>query len=327
MKDSRIRENAIRGKMQWLEQLPKFALELFILVIGILILLISALPSNAIQGASSLIIFSISLTRLTPSFLRLQAAFVLYESCRHRVEGSTDFFVSLMENSLEIPNSQVADVQDTLPIVEFQNVNFEFEPGKEILRNFSCRFEPGRVNCIVGPSGVGKSTVLELALGLIPPTGGEILIDNLDPLVWRAANIDSAYYLPQEIAILEASLYENIIMSKKSKTSDEEVSILKVLEKVGLRSVCVRHPKGLDAILGDEIQLSGGERQRLGIARALFKESKILVLDEPTSSLDEETEEGIFGIFRDIAGDCTVILVTHSQKAHKFFPDSLISLS
>ena len=327
MKDSRIRENTIRGKMQWLEQLPKFALELFILVFGIIILLISALPSNAIEGATSLIIFSISLTRLTPSFLRLQAAFVLYEASRHRVAGASDFFLSLIENSSEVMDTHTFPVQNSLPVIEFRNVDFEFEPGKIILSNFSCRFEPGRVNCIVGPSGVGKSTVLELALGLISPTRGEILIEKLEPSIWRAANADYSYYLPQEIAILEASLYENIVMSKKSSTVYEEIPILQVLEKVGLKNICTRHPKGLDAVLGEDIQLSGGERQRLGIARALFKQSKILVLDEPTSSLDQDTEEAIFEIFRNIAGECTVILVTHSPKAQDFFHDSLISLS
>ena len=83
----------------------------------------------------------------------------------------------------------------------------------------------------------------------------------------------------------------------------------------------------MDAILGSEIKLSGGERQRLGIARALFKDTKILVLDEPTSSLDDESEEAIFSIFRDISDQCTMILVTHSQKAFEFFPESLISLN
>ena len=116
-------------------------------------------------------------------------------------------------------------------------------------------------------------------------------------------------------------------MSKPSKNSHEYGSILDVLEKVGLKDVIFRHPKRLDAILGSELKLSGGERQRLGIARALFKETKLLVLDEPTSSLDEESEEAIFNIFRDISDQCTIILVTHSQKALKFFPESLVPLN
>jgi len=327
MKDHRISENIIRSKIQWFEQLPKFALELFVLIVGVVIILVSALPSNAIQGATSLVIFSVALTRLAPSFLRLQSAFILYEASRSRVTSSSEFFTSLTEN-LSVPSLfQRSDIHLGLPTIQFLNVDFEYKPGQKVIDRLSCSLEPGRVNCIVGPSGVGKSTVLELALGLIEPTSGKILVGNVHPSAWRAANPNSTYYLPQETSILEASVYENIVMNKLSKNPSEYGLILNVLEKVGLEDVISRHPKRLDAILGSEINLSGGERQRLGIARALFKKTKILVLDEPTSSLDEESEEAIFNIFRDISDQCTIILVTHSQRAFKFFPESLIPLS
>ncbi len=327
MKDYRVRENIIRSKIQWFEQLPKFALELFILIVGVVIVLVSAFPSNAIQGATSLVIFSVALTRLAPSFLRLQSAFVLYYASRSRVKNASEFFISLAENGSKVPLFQRSDIHFGLPTIKFSNVDFEYEPGKKVIDRLSCSFEPGKVNCIIGPSGVGKSTVLELALGLIEPTSGKILVGNVHPRAWRAANPNSTYYLPQETSILEASLYENIVMNKPSKNSSEYGSILDVLDKVGLKDLIFKHPKRLDAILGSEIKLSGGERQRLGIARALFKETKILVLDEPTSSLDEESEEAIFNIFRDISDQCTIILVTHSQKAFKFFPESLIPLT
>jgi ABC-type transport system involved in cytochrome bd biosynthesis fused ATPase/permease subunit len=327
MKNHRVGENTIRGKIQWFQQLPKFALELFVLIFGIVIVLVSALPSNAIQGATSLVIFSVALTRLTPSFLRLQSAFVLYEACRYRVNSSSEFFTGLASNASETPRFQESDIHFGLPTIQFLDVDFEYQSDQKIIEKLSCRFEPGKVNCIVGPSGVGKSTVLELALGLIEPNSGKILVGNVLPSVWRATNPNSTYYLPQETTILEASLYENIVMNKPSRNSSEHGSILEVLEKVGLKDVIFRHPKRLDAALGSEIKLSGGERQRLGIARALFKETKLLVLDEPTSSLDEESEEAIFTLFNDIADQCTIILVTHSKKAFAFFPESLIPLS
>lgn len=327
MKDHRVSENMIRSKKQWFEQLPKFALELFVLIVGVVIMLVSTLPSNAIQGATSFVIFSVALTRLAPSFLRLQSAFVLYEASQSIVKSSSEFFTSLTENVSEIPLVQRSDIHFGLPTIEFSNVNFEYEPGQKVIDRLSCSLKPGKVNCIVGPSGVGKSTVLELALGLIEPTSGKILVGNIHPSAWRAANPNSTYYLPQETSILEASLYENIVMNKPSKNPSEYGSILDVLMKVGLKDVIARHPKRLDAILGSEIKLSGGELQRLGIARALFKKTKILVLDEPTSSLDEDSEEAIFNIFRDISDQCTIILVTHSQKAYKFFPESLTPLS
>jgi ABC-type multidrug transport system fused ATPase/permease subunit len=327
MKNHRVRENTIRGKIQWLQQLPKFALEFFVLFLGIVIVLVSALPSDAIQGATSLVIFSVALTRLTPSFLRLQSAFVLYQACRYRVNSSLEFFTGLASNTSETPNFQKSDVHLGLPTIQFLDVDFAYESNQKIIWKLSCRFEPGKVNCIFGPSGVGKSTVLELALGLIEPSSGKILVGNVIPSVWRATYPNSSYYLPQETIILEASLYENIVMNKPSRNPSEHGSILELLDKVGLKDVIFRHPKRLDAILGSEIKLSGGERQRLGIARALFKETKLLVLDEPTSSLDEESEEAIFTLFNNVSDQCTIILVTHSKKAFEFFPESLIRLS
>ena len=228
MKDHRVSENMIRSKKQWFEQLPKFALELFVLIVGVVIMLVSTLPSNAIQGATSFVIFSVALTRLAPSFLRLQSAFVLYEASQSIVKSSSEFFTSLTENVSEIPLVQRSDIHFGLPTIEFSNVNFEYEPGQKVIDRLSCSLKPGKVNCIVGPSGVGKSTVLELALGLIDPTSGKILVGNIHPSAWRAANPNSTYYLPQETSILEASLYENIVMNKPSKNPSEYGSILDV---------------------------------------------------------------------------------------------------
>jgi ABC-type bacteriocin/lantibiotic exporter with double-glycine peptidase domain len=327
MRQSRIEENTTRARMQWLEQLPKYGLELVVLIFGIVILVVSALPSDAILGTTSIIVFSVALTRLTPSFLRLQGAFVLYEANKQRVKSSLDFFSGLRSNVTEAPSVDGSENDPGLPVVDFLGVDFEYESGKKIVENFSHRFEPGMVNCIVGASGAGKSTILELILGLISPSSGKVLVGNANPVTWRILNPDSAYYLPQEVALLESSLYENITMKSGGISESDLDSIQGILDKVGLADLVSYHPNGLMAILGTEVHLSGGERQRLGIARALFKKTKLLILDEPTSSLDEKTELSIFQIFREISKDCTVILVTHSQLAADFFPHSLIRIN
>ncbi len=326
MRKYRVEENTIRAKMQWLEQLPKYGLELVVLIFGIVILVVSALPSDAILGTTSIIIFSVALTRLTPSFLRLQGAFVLYEANKERVLASLEFFSGLQTSTSDIPKIEVFEKAEALPVVEFVDVDFSYDSERMIVESFSHRFEPGVVNCMIGESGSGKSTVLELVLGLFEPVHGQVYIDNIAPSAWRALNPDSVYYLPQEISILEASLFQNITMQSGTLQESDAEEIRKILNQVGLSNLANRHPEGLMAVLGTEIQLSGGERQRLGIARALFKKTKLLILDEPTSSLDEATERSIFEIFRDISRERTIILVSHSQLAAHYFPDSLINL-
>jgi ABC-type transport system involved in cytochrome bd biosynthesis fused ATPase/permease subunit len=326
MRQFRVEENTTRAKMQWLEQLPKYGLELVVLVFGIVILVVSALPSDAVLGTTSIIIFSVALTRLTPSFLRLQGAFVLFEANKQRVASSLEFFSGLRTNAVQVPSIEFYPKGNGLPIVEFVDVHFGYDSERKIVESFSHRFEPGVVNCVIGVSGSGKSTILELALGLISPLRGSVFIDEVAPAVWRGLNPDSVYYLPQEISILEASLYENITMKSGSVQESDTESIREILRKVGLGNLASYHSKGLMGVLGTEVHLSGGERQRLGIARALYKKTKLLILDEPTSSLDESTEISIFEIFHEISQECTVILVTHSQLAAAVFPDSLIEL-
>ena len=326
MRQFRMEENATRAKMQWLEQLPKYGLELVVLVFGIVILVVSALPSDAVVGTTSIIIFSVALTRLTPSFLRLQGAFVLFEANKQRVASSLDFFSGLQTNAVHVPSVESYPGDNGLPIVEFVDVHFGYDSERKIVESFSHCFVPGVVNCVIGASGSGKSTILELALGLISPLRGSVFIDDVAPAVWRSLNPDSVYYLPQEISILEASLYENITMKSGTVRELDTEPIREILRKVGLANLTTYHTKGLMAVLGTEVHLSGGERQRLGIARALYKKTKLLILDEPTSSLDESTEISIFEIFREISQECTIILVTHSQRAAEVFPDSLIEL-
>jgi ABC-type transport system involved in cytochrome bd biosynthesis fused ATPase/permease subunit len=115
-------------------------------------------------------------------------------------------------------------------------------------------------------------------------------------------------------------------MKSGSVQESDTESIREILRKVGLGNLASYHSKGLMGVLGTEVHLSGGESQRLGIACALYKKTKLLILDEPTSSLDESTEISIFEIFHEISQECTVILVTHSQFAAAVFPDSLIEL-
>jgi subfamily B ATP-binding cassette protein MsbA len=179
---------------------------------------------------------------------------------------------------------------------------------------------------LVGSSGAGKSTLADLIPRFHDVTSGEILVDGVNIKDYSLHAIRSLISIvTQEPILFNDTIANNIALGME--TTDLS-SIQQAAKIANADSFIQKKDSGYDTNIGDRgSKLSGGERQRLGIARALFKKTKLLILDEPTSSLDEKTEVSIFQIFRDISNDCTVILVTHSQLAADFFPHSLMRIN
>lgn len=200
--------------------------------------------------------------------------------------------------------------------IEFQNVKFSY--GDEIiLDDISFKIKKGKKNVIVGASGAGKTTISELINRLYEPQEGKIIIDGYDI---RKCNIvqlrNQIGIVHQETIIFEGSLRYNIAFSDNSKY---DVEITKILKKLNLDKLVYRLGKGLDTYMTNEnVKLSGGEKQRISIARILFKNPPIIVFDEITSALDEETEQAIKLIIEDIVHEKTVILIAHKLSMISF---------
>ncbi|WP_040192498.1 ABC transporter ATP-binding protein [Clostridium culturomicium] len=199
-------------------------------------------------------------------------------------------------------------------LLTFKNVTYKYEgTKKDVLKEVSANFEPGKVYTIVGKSGSGKSTLLSLMSGLDVCTTGEILYEDnnlkkVDRDEYRAKNIGVIF---QSFNLLtNATAVENIVLSMNisgSKVPDKKSFAYNLLEKVGI-----------DKETADRkiLKLSGGEQQRVGIARALSHNPNIIIADEPTGNLDESTEKEVLKIFSSLAhddGKC-VIIVTHSKE-------------
>lgn len=187
--------------------------------------------------------------------------------------------------------------------------------GRVLLNNISFELAPGEFMGIVGPNGAGKTTLCRLLLGIWPTISGRITLDGKEIFFWPKSDVGRHIgYLPQEIELFPGSMAENIARLGKPKTDALE----KAVELSGIADLVGLFPQGLDTELegNDGIQLSGGQRQRIGLARALYGNPSFVVLDEPSSNMDEQSEALLVRSLEEIKShrDCTCIMVTHKPE-------------
>lgn len=193
--------------------------------------------------------------------------------------------------------------------VEFKNVSFSYD-AQPILKEISFTIQPGRRLAIVGESGVGKSTIGSLLLRLYEPTKGKIMIDgiNIQDVNLKSLRKNIAY-VSQEVFLFSDTIKENIRFGRRNAT-DEEME--EAARMSGIASVISKHPEGFHTLIGERgTKLSGGEKQRIAVARAILKDSAILVLDEATSNLDRKTEHKIVKAVERVSQKKTLLIIAH----------------
>jgi ATP-binding cassette subfamily B protein len=195
----------------------------------------------------------------------------------------------------------------------FKNVYFSYPGRKQLLRNVNINIKKNKITAFVGNSGSGKSTILDLIMGLQKPLKGNIFLDNNNLSEINIEKYRSIIgFVPQESFLLESSIKENLLWGVKNKNDISNKEIWDALYLSSSLDFVKKLPKKLDSIISARGgNLSGGERQRITLARALIRKPKILVLDEATSSLDEVSENIIIKALNNIARNTTIIIVTH----------------
>lgn len=195
--------------------------------------------------------------------------------------------------------------------IEFRDVNFNY-PAEEVssLKNVNVRIRAGERVGIIGRIGSGKTTFAKMLIGLYQPTEGSILIDDTDILQIDPAELrDNIGYVPQDIVLFYGSVKENICLGAPYS---DDAEILRAAQIAGVDRFVSQHPQGYDMQVGERGQsLSGGQRQSISLARALLRDPSILVLDEPTNSMDDSTEAQLRSTLKDQVYGRTLILVTH----------------
>jgi ATP-binding cassette subfamily B protein len=208
--------------------------------------------------------------------------------------------------------------------IAFENVDFSYPGGREVLRGFTLLIQPGQRVGLVGPSGAGKSTVISLVQRLFDVDGGRLLIDGQDLRTMTQDSLRAAIaVVPQDVSLFHRSVLENIRYAKPD-ASDE--SVLAAAKAARCDDFIDALPQGYETIVGERgAKLSGGQRQRLGIARALLKDAPIIVLDEATSALDTEAELEIQRALAAVMKGRTVLAIAHRLSTVAKF-DKLVVL-
>ena len=208
-------------------------------------------------------------------------------------------------------NYSIVPLGDLKGKVEFVNVDFKYpDSDKWILNDVSLKVEAGESIAFVGESGAGKSTILNLLIGFVPPANGKILIDGINMI-----NLDLNEYrhqiavVPQNTILFSGTIIDNITYGLEGVSRQE---VEEVIREVGLWELIEKLPQGLDTQLGEHgDKLSGGQRQRISIARALIRKPKIIVFDEATSALDSASEKKVQEATSNMMKNCTTFLVAH----------------
>jgi ABC-type multidrug transport system fused ATPase/permease subunit len=269
---------------------------------------------DASRAVGTLSIFLAATSRIAPAVLRAQQGLVTIKGN----EGSANESLTLINSLANVvtPDRTVRAYSESypgfVPRVIMANTDFRYpNSDKFAVENFSLDIEPGQFIAIVGSSGAGKTTMVDLLLGIIAPTSGSISISGLTPMECISKYSGAIAYVPQDVMISNGTFRENVGLGfPMDETSDERV--MRSLKTAHLYDFVSSLPEGMDSKVGENgSRLSGGQRQRLGIARALFTNPMMLIMDEATSSLDGETEAAISESINSLRGQVTVISIAH----------------
>jgi len=291
---------------------PRLGVET-LMVLGTLSVVLYILVSGGSSGKilATLSLFAVAAFRLIPSMNRILMAFTRIKDSKHAVE--------LVHHDIQAePGAAGPEVENDCSVFRFQdtiqieNISFAYDKGKgTALRNIDFSIRTGESIGLVGPSGAGKTTLVDIILGLLSPKPGRILVDGRDistnPRAWQC----QLGYVPQDIYMMDDTLRRNIAFGIADDEINEDM-VLDAVRLAQLENVVRDLPDGLDTNLGEHgIRLSGGQLQRVGIARALYPNPAVLVLDEATSSLDGESEHEINKAIEHLSGTKTLIIIAH----------------
>jgi len=298
----------LTAKRTLFSTLPRYLIEAFAFG-GILsmMLYISTFSNGFSQYLPTLSLFLLAAYRILPL---LQLIFSSITSIKFFYPA-----IKQVKEILALPSILMTDTSSKVKFnhsIKFKNIDFDYSNGTKILDNLSIAINKNQLTGIIGSTGVGKTTLIDLLLGFYQPRKGTIEIDgesiNLQN-IRLLRNI--AGYVPQNIAFLDRSIAENIAFGKNTDVIDYE-RINEVIKCVELKEFVESLEEGYSTTIGDHgVKLSGGQCQRIGIARALYTNPSILILDEATNALDSITEQKIFKSIKKYNPDITMILITH----------------
>ena len=303
------------GDFNFINQLPRMIIETMV-TSAILILIIVKLMMgvNPVEIVPILGVIALASFRLMPCANRIV-------NLSNGIKFQMPLFNLLYDELVEVKKRKLQHEGKTYEEkgklvfnkeIKVEKLTFRYSQGtKEILKKISFSIPKGYFVGIIGQSGAGKTTFVDIMLGLLTPTSGKIMVDGFDIFrnihTWQA----NLAYVPQSIYLIDGSIRENIALGIPENAIDDD-KINKVLKMAELYDLIESFPQKEHSYVGERgVKLSGGQRQRIGIARALYFDPEVLVLDEATSALDNETEKSITETILKLRGEITIIAIAH----------------
>jgi ABC-type bacteriocin/lantibiotic exporter with double-glycine peptidase domain len=304
-------------KVQFIQQVQRFYLELVLIVSIVLIALVVILQGKEIASIlPSLSLFLFASLRLLPSANRVIANLQAMRFTKPGVDLVYNEFSLFHAEETNTHSSQIHKINS---LISVRDLDYTYPTAaQKTLDAINLDIPVGSVTGIIGQSGSGKTTLVNILTGLLKTSSGKILIDDHD--VTQSIHEIQKFigYVPQHIFLIDDTLKRNIAFGIPDEDIDE-ARLWNVIEAAQLSGVVEQLTHGMDSIVGERgIKLSGGQRQRIGIARALYNQPEILILDEGTSALDTETENYIMESVAHLKGKLTIILVAHRYSTLHF---------
>jgi ABC-type multidrug transport system fused ATPase/permease subunit len=294
--------------------ISKYVLESTIVLGSLGIGAVQFILNDTAHAVSTLAIFLAAGTRVAPAVFRVQQGVIQIRQGFASASPTLELIETLGTENFD---ENLVDIVDTIhegftPQISAKKVSLTYPNGTEpAVNEVSLEIDAGALIAFVGPSGAGKTTLIDILLGILSPNHGTVSISGLSPRDSIAKWPGAMAYVPQDVLIVSGSIRENVALGYPVDAATDEL-VLNAIHVAQLQQFVADSPLGLDTEVGERgFMLSGGQRQRLGIARAMFTKPKLLVLDEATSALDAETEASISSAISELRGSTTIFMIAH----------------
>lgn len=323
VKNGRDKASRIRAELMFIPNYSKYLFELSMVWGAAIIATSQLLISDSKRALTVLVVFLVATSRVLPSIIRFQSAHLSLRQSIGASKITIDLLTKLTLNDHQLDSirqsaSKPVTPNNFVPTVIVRNLSFEYPDANEvILKDISFEVKPGEFIAIVGESGAGKTTLIDILLGLNRDYSGEVQVSGTSPKIAVKTWPGKIAYVPQDARIMDSTLIENITLNETYSRKDME-EIWSILKRVELREL-VSDSSSLNGVhFGEEgSKLSGGQRQRLSIARAMYTNPKLVVFDEATSALDSVTESKITRELFENRGGITIFVVAHRLSTIK----------
>ena len=305
-----------------INSLPRIFIELFIVLsVGIFFIINYESNQNLVKLLPLMTLVIVSFSRLMPALSMLILSINQLKYLGYGKNIIVDELSKINKDEYKNENENEKEKANITceKSIKIENLSFKYETDskKYIFENLNLKIKIGSKVAIVGESGAGKSTLINLITGLLEPTNGKILVDDIPILANVKKWQDMISYIPQDIYLMDDTIEKNITFSKDDENIDRNW-LNEVLKLSNIYDYIYKLKEGIQTLVGNRgVRFSGGQKQRIAIARALYKKPKILIMDEPASGLDHDNEIHLIENILSISKDITLIMISHNIDRHK----------